>query len=161
MLNILIPAFVGYKLYGMVVDRYMKCCIDEPKLGSILYCDVALGLAEHSGIYAGSNRVIHLNKKGVIENVSVEGFRSLSLNRNIYVSCLNKRPVGSAGALDNAYKFHAIYKRRDYNFILDNCHQFTSACLTGDIDNADNFLWMLKHSAENNLNINTWRVWDI
>ena len=53
-----------------------------------------------------------------------------------------------------------VGKSRDYNFIMDNCHQFTSGCLTGDFENADNFLWMLKDTAGEVLGADNWRLWD-
>ena len=50
--------------------------------------------------------------------------------------------------------------KRDYNMVLDNCHQFTSGCLTGDFEKGDNALWMLKTRAESALRADNWRVWD-
>lgn len=32
----------------------------KPKLGSVLYCDLAFGYMEHSGIYIGRNKIVHL-----------------------------------------------------------------------------------------------------
>lgn len=53
-----------------------------------------------------------------------------------------------------------VGKKRNYNLLLDNCHQFASGCITGDFENNDNFLFMLKHTAKEHLNLDTWRVWD-
>ena len=50
--------------------------------------------------------------------------------------------------------------KRNYNMVSDNCHQFTSGCLTGAFENADNALSMLKTRAENTLRADNWRVWD-
>ena len=47
-----------------------------PKKGSVLYCDLSFGIAEHSGIYVGDNRIVHLNGKGEIEAVSPAAFLS-------------------------------------------------------------------------------------
>jgi hypothetical protein len=50
---------------------------------------------------------------------------------------------------------------RAYNLLLDNCHQFTSGCLSGDFENPSNFMYFLKGDAEKYLKCNEWRVWDI
>jgi hypothetical protein len=49
---------------------------------------------------------------------------------------------------------------RDYNLILDNCHQFTSGCLSGNFENAHNFFWMVRDETFKVLGANGWRVWD-
>ena len=53
-----------------------------------------------------------------------------------------------------------IGKSRKYGVLSDNCHQFTSGCITGDFENEDNLLFRLKGRACNELNVNEWRVWD-
>jgi len=78
---------------------------------------------------------------------------------SIYVSCKNDMPVGSEKVAKRAKNM--IDKKRDYNVLFDNCHQFTFGCLTEDFENYDNFLWMLKDTARKILSCNTWRVWDI
>jgi hypothetical protein len=47
-----------------------------------------------------------------------------------------------------------------YNLILDNCHQFTSGCLSGNFENAHNFFWMVRDETFKVLGANGWRVWD-
>ena len=76
---------------------------------------------------------------------------------SIYVSCRNGRAVGSQQVANRALR--KIGSRRDYNVIFDNCHQFCSGCLTGDFENSDNFLSMLKDTAQNTLGADDWRVW--
>ncbi|MEJ2676599.1 MAG: hypothetical protein P8011_15675 [Acidihalobacter sp.] len=78
---------------------------------------------------------------------------------NILVSCRGASAVGSKKTADRAKS--AVGKVRDYNFVLDNCHQFSAGCLTGDFDNSCNFLWMLKDETKNELGSDTWRHWDI
>ena len=70
-----------------------------PVPGSVVYCQIIAGVADHSGIYIGNNRIVHLNGSGDIEVVSPKEF----LNRmggfntafNIYVSSKNGKAVGS------------------------------------------------------------------
>ena len=77
----------------------------------------------------------------------------------IYVSCKGGQPVGSQQAAQRALDM--VGGSRDYNLILDNCHQFCSGCLTGNFENSDNFLWMLKYTAEKTIGTDDdWRVWD-
>ena len=76
---------------------------------------------------------------------------------SIYVSCNDTTPVGGELIAQRARSM--VGNKRNYSLLLDNCHQFTSGCLTGDFDNADNFLWFLKQTATRKINSNTWRVW--
>ena len=53
-----------------------------------------------------------------------------------------------------------VGKRRNYNVILDNCHQFSSGCLSGNYENPHNFFWMVKYEAKKYLHADQWRVWE-
>lgn len=143
------------------IESVIDSCRDQvkPTIGSILYCDLAFGYMEHSGIYIGENKIVHLNRDGDIEVVSPKKFIDCGTAVSIYVSCRGTASVGSRKAAERAKKMLGSY--RDYNFIFDNCHQFISGCLSGDFENAHNFLWMLKNEASNRLGSNTWRIWDI
>lgn len=157
LLKILLGPVFGSNLAESFVDNVIRDKV-SPKRGSIVYCDLVFGYAEHSGIYIGNNRIVHLNRHGEIEKVSPNEFVEGTSALTIYVSSRDGYSVGSETVASRAEA--AIGKRRDYNVIMDNCHQFSSGCLTGDFENSDNFLWMLKHSANKHLNINDWRAWD-
>ena len=43
----------------------------RPAVGSVVYCNLAV-VAEHTGIYVGNNKIVHLNGNGRIEKVSAE-----------------------------------------------------------------------------------------
>lgn len=141
------------------IDNVVRDKVATLSVGSVVYCDLPIG--EHSGVYIGNDEIVHLNGSGIIEKVSPADFLQRVDGWNtaisIYASCIGQDSVGSEKVADCAKS--RIGKQRDYNFILDNCHQFTSGCLTGDYDNSDNFLWMMKHTAKNVLGANTWRVW--
>lgn len=130
-----------------------------PKIGSVVYCDLALGYAEHTGIYIGNNEIVHLNRKGMIETVSPESFIRGTSAISIYVSSYGDRSVGSSAVAERAKA--QIGNCREYNVILDNCHQFTAGCLTGDFENSNNFLWMVKDTAREELGSDNWRVWNL
>ncbi|MDO4591910.1 MAG: lecithin retinol acyltransferase family protein, partial [Comamonadaceae bacterium] len=99
---------------------------------------------------------------GQIELVNAEIFMNRLGGFNsaisIYVSCRDGKSVGSKVVAERAKKM--IGKKREYNLLLYNCHQFSSGCLTGRFDNPDNFLTFLKTTAGKTLNANEWRVWD-
>ena len=147
-------------LVESLVDNYVRETV-TPKKGSVVYCELAFGNAEHSGIFIGNNKIIHLSGDGRVESVSPAEF----LNRlggfntaiSIYVSCDKTAPTGSLHIAKTAKQM--IGSTRQYNTIIDNCHQFTSGCITGNFDNSDNFLWMLKHTAKQHIGSTTWRVW--
>ena len=130
----------------------------RPRVGSVVFCSMAAGNAEHSGICVGDDEIVHLGGSGRVELVTPEEFISGVLAISIYVSCDDTRAVGSALAAERARR--RVGDRVDYNLLLKNCHIFTSGCLTGDFGNADSFMWMLKQTSEKHLGANTWRVWE-
>ncbi|WP_208814608.1 lecithin retinol acyltransferase family protein [Bacillus luti] len=123
----------------------------EPGLGSPIYCDLGFGTMEHSGIYVGNNEAVQLNGKGQIEKVNLYEFTSnvTSTLKEIVIP-LDKTfcmPISFESAYHRA--LNSVGKSRDYNLVFDNCHQFTSGCLTGDFESCDNFLTYLKWTTEN------------
>lgn len=131
----------------------------EPVEGSVVYCDLAFGYAEHSGVYVGNNQIVHLNGQGNVELVSPRQFIRNTTALSIYVSCRDNYAVGSDITAHRARQ--ALNDSRNYSFLLDNCHQFAAGCITGSFDNPSNFLALLKHECEQHFRTNTWRKWDI
>lgn len=144
-----------------LLDNYVREKV-KPVMGSVVYCDLAF-VAEHSGIYVGKGKIAHLDGSGKIEIVTARQFMKrlggLNPALRIYVSCNEEAAVGSSRVAKLAKAMAG--GERSYNVILDNCHQFASGCITGNFDNPDNFLWMLKHTAENEMGATCWRVWDL
>jgi len=147
------------------------CIFEEPEIGAVIYCD--LGLVEHSGIYVGNKEVVQLNSSGEIEKVSLHKFTDsiLTLNPIIRVPFNNSddkytydytaNSIGSRVVATNARKM--IGKQREYCMLMDNCHQFCAGCLTGEFENAINFLIFLKDEVEeciNNGNPVKWEYWN-
>lgn len=130
-----------------------------PKRGSVVYCDLALGAASHSGIYVGNNQIVQLSGNGRVERVTPKKFIQGKTAISIYVSCKNNQSVGSVQVAKRARSL--VGSRRGYNPLFDNCHQFSAGCLTGDFESASNVLWYLKSMASDVLGSNTWRHWDI
>lgn len=131
----------------------------EPGVGALIYCELLT--AEHSGIYLGNYRIAQLSGKGNIEIVSPEGFTNniTTVDRDIFIP-VNKQgePITCYEAAENAEKM--IGEKRSYNLILDNCHQFSSGCITGDFENTDNFLVFTKDTFYNAVSDKVkWQRW--
>ena len=157
---------VSEKLIGNItksaVDNVIKKNV-HPRIGSIVHCELGLNIADHTGVYIGKNKIVHLDGSGAIESVTPKTFLKrlggFNSAMSIYVSCdEDGDPVGSDTIAKRAKKM--VGKNRDYNLILDNCHQFTSGCITGDFENSDNFFWMIEHTAKEHLRTKKWRVWE-
>lgn len=147
-------------LYNMA-ESLVDVCRDKvlPCIGSVLYCDLFFGYMDHSGIYIGNGEIVHLSSKGNIEIVSPKQFIDGGTACSIYVSCRETIAVGSVTAANRART--SVGTSRKYNFLLDNCHQFSSGCLSGNFNNIHNFLWMLKDESKKNIDSDSWRQWDI
>lgn len=145
------------------VVSHVFCDHVSPLAGSIVRCDLISGYAEHTGIYIGNNRIVHLNGEGAVESVTPIQF----LNRldginsaiSIYVSCKDGAAVGSAKAAERAASM--IGKSRKYNLLFDNCHQFTSGCFSGNFENSTNMFQDLQREAKKYIQCNNWRVWQL
>ena len=137
-----------------IIDDALNCLTTKegikPAIGSVIYCKL-VSQFEHSGIYIGNNKIVHLNGDGLIEAVSPKEFGErldgLNLSFCNYTSSNSKGvSVGSKKVADIAKKM--IGKRRDYSLVLDNCHQFTAGCLSGNFENITNFFWMLENDVK-------------
>lgn len=132
----------------------------EPAFGSLVYCQ--LGPAEHSGIYVGSREIVHLNGRGQIEKVGLNRFANhvTTVDKSIWFPCDEAYgyAIGDGGAGNIA--FNMTSSTRKYHLLMDNCHQFCSGCINNEFENADNFLWMVKHAFERDLdNVVLWKKW--
>jgi len=131
-----------------------------PIRGSIVYCDLVFGYAEHSGVYIGQDRIVHRNGKGMIEIVSSREFISNTSAITIYVSC--DQYGNAVGCEDTALTAEAeVGSYGRYQLLGDNCHQFCSYCLTGDSFNQASLLMLLKIEASNLIGASEWRAWDL
>ncbi len=114
--------------------------INEPELGSILYCYLFGGVCEHSGIYVGNNEIVHLNGDGLVEKVNHITFKKRldgkNLAKNIYVSCKGLKAVGSKNAAEAAMKL--VGERFPYSMTGFNCHAFTALCFEKSLESPKN-----------------------
>ncbi|MFC3024267.1 lecithin retinol acyltransferase family protein [Vibrio zhugei] len=157
-----------YHLIGtFVLDRLSKSLIqnlfwktNHPIRGSIVYCDLVFGYAEHSGVYVGGGRIIHRNGKGLIEAVSIRQFLADTTAISIYVSCDSYG--NSTGSESTAQIAEAMLgMQTDYSLFNKNCHQFCSYCLSGDPLSNTFTLTQLKRDSCTHIQASQWRVWDL
>lgn len=141
-----------------IADQF-KDNVKEPKVGSILHTGLLGDLMEHTGVYIGNGKIIELNNKGHIIEVTPSEFIDGGTGINIYVSAKNGVAVGSSLIAERAIKFESEVSVKDYNLLFDNCHMFTSACILDDLDNANSFLWMVKDLAQKSIGAEEWLVW--
>ena len=142
---------------------YSPDTVDNLTVGSVVYQDLDMegpfkGVFEHSGIHIGGHKIVSLRGRGEVVEESTREFVQRGANRLMWASCRNDVAVGNSSVAKRAQD--AIGQRREYDIVLDNCHMFTSGCLTGDPENEDRFLWKLKDTAKVVLHADNWRVWN-
>jgi hypothetical protein len=132
----------------------------EPIPGTPVYCNLAV-IAEHTGIYIGNKQIVHLNGDGNIEVVSPSTFvgRLDGLNPAffIYYATFKGKALGSQKVAERAKAM--VGNSRNYNFLLDNCHQFTTGCISGNFENACNFFWMVEDTIREHHKGLVWQPW--
>lgn len=147
------------------IEKFLENKIKQqsalPVPGTPVYCNLAL-VAEHTGIYIGDNKIVHLNGNGRIEAVTPRVFvnRLDGINPavSIYFAAVGGKAVGTQKIADRARAM--IGKRRDYNVLLDNCHQFTCGCLSGDFENPCNYFTLVQAEIWSKFGIFSWKEWD-
>lgn len=136
----------------------------RPRAGSVVSCGLS-GVLDHSGVFVGGYSIVELEGEGDIRRIDADTFVTSSAIRHstIYIACDEKTavPLGARRVAQRA--INNAGGKRDYNLILDNCHQFSSGCLSGNFENNDNFFWMLEDTIEERLNGGNsiaWKVWN-
>lgn len=150
----------GNRALDSFIDNVCKDMV-KPLEGSIVFCKLANEF-EHSGVYIGNGLIVHLDGNGEIEIVTPRKFLQRLDGYNpsisIYVSCIDKQPIRSRKIANRAKK---RVGKNGYSLLSNNCHKFTSSCITGDLDNNDTTFSSLEETATNVLGVNEWRVWNI
>ncbi len=143
-----------------LIDNYLRGKV-QPRVSSLLYVDMFLGAAEHSGIYVGNGEVVELGGDGRVRKVPAKRFLndgSLKMTAiSIYVSSHDGHGMGSEQVAQRALS--QVGSRRKYNVLTDNCHRFCIACMTGDDGVPCISLPKLKDIAKQHLGADEWRVW--
>jgi len=118
-----------------------KGCLDISQLqpGAILACK--LTFYYHTGVYIGNGKAAELQSCGTIREVDLSAFRRTA--DAIYVACKKQCEV----LFDQVIADRAIEKIDKcwgYHLLKNNCHQFTSGCLDGDLCTRENLLYKLE-----------------
>lgn len=147
--------------------RYFADTVDHLAEGCVVYHSMIGEMVEHSGIYVGEYKIVSVNAGGnpvdpnaKIVKTSTRKFieGGLNSNRLIWVSCRGESAVGASEAAERARK--KVGTLYPYNVATNNCHQFTSGCLTGLFKNTDFRFGSLKETAARVLGVDAWRIWD-
>ena len=101
----------------MLIEWTIKTCDAlfihnmRPAVGSVVYCNLGL-VAEHSGIYVGRNKIVHLSGDGHIEKVSAKEFceRFSGLNPSFTVFCPAKSNCKERGDKKGSRIYHRFSK---------------------------------------------------
>ena len=128
--------------------------------GAVVFCDL-FGAVEHSGICIGDNEIIHLDGSGDIEKVDFYEFiaRLNGLNDTVFKANLSyfvdeaDNPIASKKFIKRAKNI--LGDSIDYNLFSNNCHKFTSGCITGDFDNSDTTFYELKDRIMEEFNLSS------
>ena len=163
------PPVAGMIFVGRIRNRlrpFFADTVAELAEGSVVYQDLDPGIPglggvfEHSGVHIGGYQVVSLAKVGKVVKESTRKFieGNGAWNRFIWVSCRGGAAVGNPKVAERARGKVGEY--RDYHVLSNNCHQFTSGCLTGSFENGDKFLGNLRTTAAGELGFDNWRVWD-
>lgn len=160
--NFLSTTVPGYSLVESVIDNYVRDTV-TPVAGSILHC--SLYGAEHSGIYIGEGQIVELQGKlssdsGAIRIANKSGFIKGTNALTVYVACYGdgSQPIGSEVVAQRARE--AVGQRRNYHLFNDNCHRFTSGCITGNFNNDDCFFIDLQNTIRRVYGSFNWRAWN-
>ena len=169
------------------IDNVIRDTV-RPVRGSVLYCDLAFGYMEHSGIYVGSGKsgkdenqekcIVELQRQGnmcCVRRVTPTDFISAGTAISIYVSCRGTHARGRDKIAATAESMIGQCLG-EYSLLNNNCHMFTDYCLRcGDkkscecydffdyvkhYANREMTLTHLKQSARKILGADTWRVWN-
>jgi len=141
------------------VDNVFKNKV-TPIKGSILHC--SLFGAEHTGVYIGNNQIVELLGTGEVSITTPERFMDGTNAISIYVACNGTEPLGGEHIAKLAKSMADTI--RDYHLLKDNCHQFTTGCITGDFENSTNYFVSVESSIKKKMNSGNpieWRVWEL
>jgi hypothetical protein len=159
-----------------IVPRYTKAAElfdnvfrekTEPVIGSIVYCNLGLTgriMVEHTGIYIGNGQIVELQGKASGGKIAIVNRKQFLENRSldsysIWVACDGNSSKAIGDELIAQRAKAEVGKTRNYHLLKDNCHRFTSGCITGNFNNNDTLFIKLRNTIRSRWGDHTWRVW--
>ena len=170
-LRVIVNAGVAFKLQGRedeYVDPFSKGSRQSPMIyppeGSVVFRNMYM--VEHSGIYVGGGRFVSKNNSGLVVEQTLDTY--LGSASKLFVSAgddlkplgrreISNRAKAAVGTRSN-HSINASKNHGAYGFILNNCHIFTSYCITGE-RNDDTGLSNLKPTAKQHTHFTKWIRW--
>lgn len=154
---------------GEVEDKERKGSRNRPRryppVGSVVFRNMRL--VEHSGVYIGGGLFAYKNKKGEVVAEELRDFLGSSAS-NLFVSADSSvEPRGTPSIASRAREEVGTRRNHgtvdacddgDYDLWVNNCHIFTSYCVTGD-RNLDTGLGALKKTAKRRAGMCKWIKW--
>jgi hypothetical protein len=121
-------------------------------------------MVEHTGIYIGNGQIVELQGKGSGGKIAIvnrqEFLKGRSLDSfSIWVGCYgnSRKAIGDESVAQRAQA--EVGNTRNYHLLKDNCHRFTSGCITGNFNNDDTLFIKLRNTIRSKWGDHTWRVW--
>jgi len=132
-------------------------------VGAIVYTNIGFAqLAEHTGIYIGSDRIVELNGNGNIRIVNSWNFLNSSSQRTgdkIYIACDQYGyPIKNMDIAIRALK--KVNEHWDYDLLFRNCHEFTAGCITNIFTNEYNYFITINELIKEKLQF-SWKKFKI
>ena len=132
-----------YKRFMKMIRKIGKSRPSFPALtvsaekGCILKCDLGV-LLEHTGVYIGKGKIVSLNRHGIVRVENEKSFFPPGTDPDkskIMVACAGEtdKVLRSTKIAEAARK--RIDEKTDYNLFFNNCHRFTTGCVTGNFQN--------------------------
>ncbi len=158
----LLPSYVQGE---EMIDNYLRRKT-KPVIGSIVYCNLGVSTAtvEHTGIYIGNGKIVELQGKATGGKIAVVNRKQFLKNRNlgsysIWVACYgdSTRAIGDELVAQRAKA--EVGNSRNYHLLQENCHRFTSGCMTGNFKNNDTLFVNLRNTIRKKWGDHCWRVW--
>ncbi|MFZ4855941.1 MAG: lecithin retinol acyltransferase family protein [Desulfuromonadaceae bacterium] len=136
----------------------------RPRPGCVLHCALLFEL-EHSGIFVARDKIVEVENEDGRKNIHCVEADDFLVHggSSIYIACDKKTGavLGTRSVADNAR--YAVGRGGDYNLLFDNCHMFTSSCITGNSNNSESLFTLLERTVSRKLNRGrpiTWQVWN-
>ena len=105
--------------------------------GCILKCDLGV-LLEHTGIYIGNGQIVSLNRHSQIRIENKISFFPPGTDpksNRIYAACYGNTDEVLTSSLIAKRAKKKVNQKTPYNVFFNNCHRFTTGCITGNFEN--------------------------